>query len=214
MSRMVSVNEAAFILQRGEEQVLRYGRGFDKRLSVEKDTRGRVFFPRAEVEGLAWRQKGAGLLEIPVFGEFCSNIHDASGNLSPIENFFARDAGTILALMPEGFPYALALLLHLLRKGEDVILRGLETDGERCAPDLLRETRILVVAAISRTGVALIRAKEAVMMFAKAGNIEIMEMKTLVYDDFAKVADFWVQRRDYEEGYIQSTAMMPPAELS
>lgn len=211
--RTVSVKEAALILGKAEEQVLRYYRSAKPRLKGLKEY-GRVFFLRSEVEGLALTErKGKQFLQFSIFRELAQKVRDSSGNLYPIENWFGEDAGCLITLAPAGFPYGLALLFHLLEKGRDVILRRFGREEEAWEPDLLNDTRILLVDDLVRTGGALRKAKLEVQRYTDAHKIKFDQMKAFVYDfiptePLVDTPDFWVEKRDYAT-YLEDSLVIP-----
>lgn len=162
-------------------------------LHPKEGGRGKRYqFTESSVEEFIWRRKWAAgrFVEFPVFREMIERIGE------PIRNYFGEDPGCLVALMPDGFPYALVLLwflVHEKRCDVNLVQAHQEIPVER---RLINGRKILIVDDSTRTGSSLDKAKSLIQA---RKDIKVKEIETFVYDDFKGIADFYVYQRDYEE---------------
>lgn len=191
----LTILEAARILGLTSEQVRRWAR--EEKIPSQKDRRGTIYVHIADVRLEKWRNRGVDiLLDFPTYREL-----EKKTMPFPVEEYFARDPGCLVCLLPRGITYALALLVSLRRQKKDVTLIYLGEGAEEQESDLVRGRKVLIVDDIALTGYSIERAKELLMQ--RESELEIKEIKTFVYDDFAKRADFWVERREAREEEVE-----------
>lgn len=108
-----------------------------------------------------------------------------------VEKFFGDEPGCIIALLPDGLPYALSLYFGLpLDKDINFILLSEEQLYE---PSQIEGRKVLIVDNDTHTGKSLKVVKEAL------AGLNTKGIKTAVYDDSAGCADFAVRVQNYEE---------------
>lgn len=122
-----------------------------------------------------------------------------------MERFFGDDPGCVLALPPSGTPYALCLYLSLpLSRNINFVSLS---EKHLCEPALIEGRKILIVDDSIRTGGTAMAVKEKLM------ELNVKEIKTAVYDDFAGCADFAVRRQSYEEHLCSLIRVLEQFEL-
>ena len=139
--------------------------------------------------------KTIGIEVLKIFSSFSRFLE----KLSPqVEEYLGNQPGCVMAIEPDGVPYALMLYLDLLSKNRDVTFVCLGEEVFR-EPALVRGRKILLVDDCTRTGGSFEVVKEA--LESAKGGLAIKDVKLAVYDDLAPggKAGLFVFRRNYEE---------------
>jgi adenine/guanine phosphoribosyltransferase-like PRPP-binding protein len=192
--RTINVTQASEILQKSPEQVRRILRA--RKLGGRKAKINE--WEIEEYETRIFRIKEAGIKVLDVFESFT----EFKEKLIPqIDSYFDNQPACIMAIEPDGIPYALVLFLHF-NGAKDVTFTCLGEETFR-DPDLVKNRKVLLVDDCTRTGGSFKLVKDKL---ESAAALNVKAVKLAVYDDLAELSKqreyrgqiFAVKSRDYK----------------